>query len=83
MKTIKWLLELPNRIAKDKLLHFFTGAILLVFMLNIFNPITAYFVVASLVSAKEVVYDHYLGKGNMEFLDFVYSVMPILFHLIS
>ena len=31
---------------------------------------------------KELVYDKALGKGNMEFLDWLYSSIPVLFYLI-
>jgi hypothetical protein len=31
---------------------------------------------------KELVYDKALGKGNMEFLDWLYSSIPVFFYLI-
>ena len=31
-----------------------------------------------IVAGKEVVKDGWLGKGNVEFLDFIYSFIPIL-----
>ena len=31
-----------------------------------------------IVAGKEVVNDGWLGKGNVEFLDFIYSFIPIL-----
>ncbi len=35
-----------------------------------------------IVALKEIVYDWYLGKGNPELADFLYSALPILFSLI-
>ena len=35
-----------------------------------------------LVGLKELIHDWYLGKGNPELADFLYSALPILFSLI-
>ena len=40
-------------------------------------------IIAILIYAlKELVYDKALGKGNMEFLDWLYSSIPVFFYLI-
>ncbi len=36
-----------------------------------------------LVGLKELIHDWYLGKGNPELADFLYSALPILFSLIT
>jgi len=35
-----------------------------------------------LVGLKELIHDWYLGKGNPELADFLYSALPILFSLL-
>ena len=36
-----------------------------------------------LVGLKELIHDWYLGKGNPELADFLYSTLPILFSLLT
>ena len=36
-----------------------------------------------LVGLKELIHDWYLGKGNPELADFLYSALPILFSLLT
>jgi hypothetical protein len=70
-----------NKIPNDKLLHFFWGAISafpLIYLFSIYGFIFS----LTLYGAKEIIYDWRMGKGNPEFLDFVYSSVPAIFYLI-
>tara|TARA_R110002124_G_scaffold278761_1_gene450904 strand:- start:73 stop:324 length:252 start_codon:yes stop_codon:yes gene_type:complete len=82
MKLINWFLILLNKVSKDKLLHFFSGTVLLALLLSAFSPLLSYGILVFIATGKELIYDGYLGKGNMEVLDFVYTIFPILLHLI-
>ena len=82
MKLINWFLVLLNKISKDKLLHFFFGTVLLALLLSVFNPLLSYGILVFIAAGKELIYDGYLGKGNVEVLDFTYTILPILLHLI-
>jgi hypothetical protein len=68
---------LSKLIAKDKLNHFFWGAIFSFFPVLLLDMKG---VVISLVlfGAKEIVYDYYMGKGNPSFMDFIYSALPVV-----
>ena len=76
------MINLTN-IAKDKLLHFFWGAVMSFCLIWVFNIIG--FVISLIIPAiKEIYYDKYLGKGNCEFMDYLYSIIPaIMFILIK
>jgi len=43
----------------------------------------AYIIVILSAIFKELYYDLYLGKGQGDFMDFVFSVLPILIHILS
>jgi len=49
----------------------------LIFGVN-FGVLTGGFIGILLVGAKEIVHDGWLGLGQVELLDFVYSAVPIL-----
>ena len=71
-----------NSIAVDKLRHVVGGLILGfvgIVIGDIFNMglVGAGFATI-IVVGKEIVNDGWLGKGNVEFLDFLYSFIPIL-----
>ena len=71
-----------NSIALDKLRHAVGGMILgfvCIMVGHIFDMglVGAGFA-TMLVGGKEIVNDGWLGKGQVEFLDFVYSFIPIL-----
>ena len=71
-----------NSIALDKLRHVVGGLILGFAFIMIGHFFDMGLVGAGfatiLVAGKEVVNDGWLGRGNVEFLDFVYSFIPIL-----
>ena len=70
-----YILRKLGNIQKDKLLHFFWGAILSFILILFFEKIGI--IIALIIPAiKELYYDKYLGKGNCEWLDYFYSVAP-------
>ena len=72
----KFLRKLGN-IQKDKLLHFFWGAILS-FILIFYFEIVGMIIALIIPAIKELYYDKYLGKGNCELADYFYTVAPTI-----
>ena len=71
-----FLKKLAN-IQKDKLLHFFWGAILSFILILFFGKIGI--IIALIIPAiKELYYDKYLCKGNCEWADYFYSIAPTI-----
>ena len=70
-----------NKIPNDKLLHFFWGGIS-AFPLVYFFSIYGFIFSVTLYAAKELIYDWWMQKGNPEFADFIYSIVPATFYLI-
>ena len=70
-----------NNIPKDKLLHFFYGALISFGSVGLFDVHGLWFTVF-IAAAKEVIYDWYLEKGNPEFNDFAITCLPALMFLI-
>ena len=74
---IKEFLRLIGNIQKDKLLHFFWGAILSFILILCFGKIGI--IVALIIPAiKELYYDKYLGKGHCDWADYFYSIAPTI-----
>ena len=72
-----YLLRKLGNIQKDKLLHFFWGAILSFILILFFEKIGI--IIALIIPAiKELYYDKYLGKGNCEWADYFYSIAPTI-----
>ena len=70
-----YLLRKLGNIQKDKLLHFFWGAILSFILILFFGKIGI--IIALIIPAiKELYYDKYLGKGNCELADYFYTIAP-------
>ena len=67
------MLSKLSNIQKDKLLHFFWGAILS-FILMIPFGIVGMFIALIIPAIKELYYDKYLGKGCCEWADYFYSI---------
>jgi hypothetical protein len=44
--------------------------------------VNGFFISILIYGLKEIIYDWYLGKGNAELLDFVYSSVPAVFYLV-
>ena len=72
-----YLLKKLSNIQKDKLLHFFWGAILS-FTLMLPFGIFGMFIALIIPAIKELYYDKYLGKGNCEWADYFYSIVPTI-----
>lgn len=80
---IQWFLE-----NYDKWLHLLISGMLSLWMLILANTkskVWIGFTICLLIAAgKELFYDMYLGKGNPEFLDFVYTIiLPIIVLIIK
>ena len=71
------MLSKLSNIQKDKLLHFFWGAILSFILILFFGKIGI--IIALIIPAiKELYYDKYLGKGNCEWADYFYTIAPTI-----
>ena len=72
----KFLKKIGN-IQKDKLLHFFWGAILSFILILFFGKIGV--IIALIIPAvKELYYDKYLGRGCCEWADNFYTIAPTI-----
>ena len=71
------MLKKLSNIQKDKLLHFFWGTILS-FVLILYCGIVGMIIALIIPAIKELYYDKYLGKGNCEWADYVYSIAPTI-----
>ena len=70
-----------NNLRDDHKAHLIVGVLSGFPMVLLFGNIGG--LIAILIYAlKELVYDKALGKGNMEFLDWLYSSIPVFFYLI-
>ena len=72
-----YLLKKLSNIQKDKLLHFFWGAILS-FTLMLPFGIFGMFIALIIPAIKELYYDKYLGKGCCEWADYFYTIAPTI-----
>jgi len=72
-----YLLKKLSNIQKDKLLHFFWGAILS-FTLMLPFGIFGMFIALIIPAIKELYYDKYLGKGHCDWADYFYSIAPTI-----
>ena len=72
----KFLKKIGN-IQKDKLLHFFWGAILS-FILILFLGKIGIIISLIIPAVKELYYDKYLGKGCCEWADYFYTIAPTI-----
>ena len=72
-----YFLRKLGNIQKDKLLHFFWGAILSFILILFFEKIGI--IIALIIPAiKELYYDKYLGKGCCEWADYFYTIAPTI-----
>lgn len=61
-------------IARDKQLHFIGGAIIALALITWLGPWWSLAIVALIGAGKELLHDWLLGRGTVEFLDFVWTV---------
>ena len=71
------MLEKLSNIQKDKLLHFFWGAILS-FILILFLGKIGVIIALIIPAVKELYYDKNLGKGCCEWSDYFYTIAPTI-----
>ena len=74
---IDLILKKLGNIQKDKLLHFFWGAILS-FTLILFLGKIGIIIALIIPAVKELYYDKYLGQGNCELADYFYTIAPTI-----
>jgi len=65
---------------KDKYYHFFAGVIVYILSSILFNAWVSMLFVIVAGAAKEA-YDYYSGKGNPDWMDFIFTVIGGLFVL--
>ena len=82
-KNIMKLLNLFNKIEKDKALHFLSGSVLLSFYLLFLNDLYSILAVAISAAAKELIWDDLLKEGTHDKLDFFCSIAPCVLYLIN
>jgi len=73
--------EFLNAIREDHKAHFIVGVLTGFPMVFLFGNIGGLIAII-IYGLKEVIYDKALGKGNMEFLDWLYGSIPVIFYLI-
>ncbi len=74
---IDLILKKLGNIQKDKLLHFFWGAVLSFILILFFGKIGI--IIALIIPAvKELYYDKYLGRGCCEWADYFYTIAPTI-----
>ena len=74
---IDLILKKLGNIQKDKLLHFFWGAILSFIHILFLGKIGI--IIALIIPAiKELYYDKYLGRGCCEWADYFYTIAPTI-----
>ena len=72
-----------NNIDKDKLLHFFWNYDSFnAFELHYLETLWGCVLLAFIGAAKEIVHDSIMKKGNCDFMDFVWGVLPIPIYFI-
>jgi|TARA_B100000768_G_C11084921_1_gene292445 hypothetical protein len=70
-------MDILNKIREDHKKHLIVGVATGFPMVLLFGNIGG--LIAILIyGLKEVFYDKILGKGNMEFLDWIYSCIPVV-----
>ncbi len=72
-KILKYLSNVPQ----DKLLHFFYGTLIAAPLVAFTNPLISSAFVMMLAIFKEL-YDDLSGKGNIEVMDVVFTIAPVI-----
>jgi hypothetical protein len=78
---MKRLADFINSIRTDHKAHLIVGVLSGFPMVLLFGNIGGIIAII-LYALKELVHDKILGRGNMEFLDWLYSSIPVFFYLI-
>ena len=79
LKLIKKILTHQNRIGRDKLAHFYSGALGFTLFSILINPIWASVIVVGAGVFKEI-YDIVTGKGQGEVLDSFFTSLPVILY---
>jgi len=70
-----------SNLRDDHKAHFIVGVFTGFPMVLLFGNIGGFMAII-IYALKELIYDKALGKGNMEFLDWLYGSIPVIFYLI-
>lgn len=71
------LLKKLSNVPYDKLLHFFYGTLMGAPLVAFTNPLLSLAIIIVISFGKEL-YDDLSGKGNLEFMDAVFTVLPVI-----
>ena len=66
-----------SNVPQDKLLHFFYGTLIAAPLVAFTNPLISSAVVIFIALGKEL-YDDLSGKGNIEAMDVVFTIAPVV-----
>ena len=77
------VIDITKGIERDKLAHFFASYFVLTFLSLILSDLWTILIVLSIAIYKDVINDLYLGKGKFEWLDLLFSCLPIGMFLIN
>ena len=75
------MIEIINKIQKDKLLHYVAGSTISFPLILLFG-LYGFAVSALIFAAKEIVVDYLYKAGTMDYKDFLWSLAPALKFLI-
>jgi len=79
LQLIKKVLTHQNRLGKDKLAHFYSGALGFTLFCILINPVGASVIVVGAGIFKEL-YDIITGKGQGEVLDGFFTSLPVILY---
>lgn len=70
-------MKTPFNMPYDKFLHFIVGGVMALILVPLFGSL-GFISVVVVAAAKEVLHDKLLKKGNCEFMDFIWTIIPAL-----
>ena len=83
MNRLKDLINVFSKIPSDKLAHFFGGSVLFTISMLFFTDLQSAVITVLVAAGKEIIWDGLLEQGTVDFKDFVFSVIPVIFYLIQ
>ncbi len=83
MDKLKRFINIFARIPADKLAHFFSGSVLFTISMLFFTDLQSTVITVLVAAGKELIWDGLLEQGTVDFKDFVFSVIPVIFYFIQ
>jgi hypothetical protein len=77
MNIMHKILRYLSNVPQDKLLHFFYGTLMAAPLVAFTNPLISSAFVMMVAIFKEL-YDDLSGKGNIEVMDVVFTIAPVI-----